>query len=147
MHAKVLSSLFSILFGQSAASVHAHSKTYDSLLTRHSCLKHLCRFLHMAGCAPGDFNTQFSNWCCYISSSLWPASTPNHNTGEMEEQSLPQIHSFTCITQPKWQLSDLLPHQANSKEVFCYIVYHCCILLTAESLYNTLIYPKNCILC
>ena len=46
-----------------------------SPLTRHSCLKHLRRSLHKAG------YSRLSNWCCYVSSPLRPASAPDQTVG------------------------------------------------------------------
>ena len=79
-----------------------------STLTRHSCLKHLNRFLHKAGYRRQDFNTAFelvllheqpTLVCQRTRSSFWVGG-----------KAKPTSHTSTLTTQPKWQLRHLLPH-------------------------------------
>ena len=67
-----------------------------SPLTRHSCLKHLLRFLHKAGYLPQDFNTH--SFRIGAATSAAYSGLPAHQI-ELKKQSLPEIYSLSPPSQ------------------------------------------------
>ena len=81
-----------------------------SPLTRHSCLKHLHRFIHKAGYLLQDFTlTAFELVLLRQQPTL--ACQRTRSNCLVDGIAKPTADTFALATQPKWQLRHLLPHR------------------------------------